>query len=180
MSLRYCLRPTQGSSWGYFKVNFEQSLSTFGNACPQNGCKNEPLIPPRRAFCGGEPGGACIRARRQLQSSGSRRGTLRRPAGTAARSAESGQVTPKLTTDEICQKWSHGNLAPKVDTGATCHTEVDEHVSNHALTDLCQKTGESHSVEFEGFVASKFGGLRDQICTTFGPKVNYVLQVDFS
>jgi len=36
-----------------------------------------------------------------------------------------------------------------------------------------------HSAEFEGFVASDIRGLRDQICTTFGPKVNCVRQVDF-
>ena len=30
---------------GISKVNFEQSLSTFGNTCPQNGSKNEPRAP---------------------------------------------------------------------------------------------------------------------------------------
>ena len=37
----------------------------------------------------------------------------------------------------------------------------------------------SHSVEFEGFVDPKTGVLRDQVCTTFGPKVNCEMQVDF-
>ena len=36
-----------------------------------------------------------------------------------------------------------------------------------------------HSVEFEGFVTSDIRGLRDQICTTFSPKVDCVRQVDF-
>jgi len=36
-----------------------------------------------------------------------------------------------------------------------------------------------HSVEFEEFVPSRFGGLRGQIGTTQGPKVNCVRQVDF-
>ena len=36
-----------------------------------------------------------------------------------------------------------------------------------------------HSVEYEGFNASDIRGLRDQICSAFGPKVNCVRQVDF-
>jgi len=35
-----------------------------------------------------------------------------------------------------------------------------------------------HSVEFEGFVPPEFWGIRDQICTTQGPEVNCVMQVD--
>jgi len=36
-----------------------------------------------------------------------------------------------------------------------------------------------HTVDFEGFVASDIRGLRDQLCTALGPKVNCVQQVDF-
>jgi len=36
-----------------------------------------------------------------------------------------------------------------------------------------------HTVEFDSFVASRFRRLRDQICTTEGPKVNRMMQVDF-
>ena len=36
-----------------------------------------------------------------------------------------------------------------------------------------------HSVEFEGFVGLDIRAIRDQICNTFGPKVNHVRQVDF-
>jgi len=37
----------------------------------------------------------------------------------------------------------------------------------------------SHTVEFAGFVPPEFWGIRDQICTTWGPKVNCVRRVDF-
>jgi len=46
---------TQGPSWGYFKSQFLQGLSTFDDIFPQkrtNGSKNEHGIPPRRGFCG--------------------------------------------------------------------------------------------------------------------------------
>ena len=43
---------TQGPLWGYLKVNSSETLSSFGDKCPQNGSKNEPGIPPHRAFCG--------------------------------------------------------------------------------------------------------------------------------
>ena len=36
-----------------------------------------------------------------------------------------------------------------------------------------------HTVDYEGFVPFNFGGLRDQICTSYGPKVDCVRQVDF-
>ena len=35
-----------------------------------------------------------------------------------------------------------------------------------------------HTVEFEGFDGSDFLTLRGQICTTQGPKVKFVMQVD--
>ena len=38
-------RPRRALRGGISKVNFEQSLSTFGNTCPQNGSKNEPRAP---------------------------------------------------------------------------------------------------------------------------------------
>ena len=37
--------PPKALRGGISKVNFEQSLSTFGNTCPQNGSKNEPMGP---------------------------------------------------------------------------------------------------------------------------------------
>ena len=36
-----------------------------------------------------------------------------------------------------------------------------------------------NAVEYEGFDPAEFRGLRDQICTTRGPKVNCLRQVDF-
>ena len=39
--------------------------------------------------------------------------------------------------------------------------------------------GGVRTVNIEGFVASDIPGLRGQICTTFGPNVNCVRQVDF-
>jgi len=36
-----------------------------------------------------------------------------------------------------------------------------------------------HTVEHEGFVDPGSGVLRDQTCTTYGPKVNCMRQVDF-
>ena len=36
-----------------------------------------------------------------------------------------------------------------------------------------------HMVDFDGFVRSEFQTQRDQSCTTWGPKVDYVRQVDF-
>ena len=38
-------KPTQGPSWGYLKVNFSDTLSIFGDKCPQNGSKNEQTAP---------------------------------------------------------------------------------------------------------------------------------------
>ena len=37
---------------GISKVNFQETLSIFGDKCPQNGSKTAPGIPPHRAFCG--------------------------------------------------------------------------------------------------------------------------------
>ena len=39
------LRTTQGPSWGYLKVNYSETLSIFGDKCPQNGSKNEQRAP---------------------------------------------------------------------------------------------------------------------------------------
>ena len=39
--------------------------------------------------------------------------------------------------------------------------------------------GYHHIVDFEGFAALKSRGLRDQFCTTSGPQVIFVRQVDF-
>jgi len=36
---------TQGPSWGYLKVIFSETLSTFGDKCPQNGSKNGSTAP---------------------------------------------------------------------------------------------------------------------------------------
>ena len=38
-------QPRRALRGGISKVNFEQSLSSFGNTCPQNGSKNEPRAP---------------------------------------------------------------------------------------------------------------------------------------
>ena len=37
--------PTQGPSWGYFKVNFSETMSIFGDKCPHNGSKNDTMVP---------------------------------------------------------------------------------------------------------------------------------------
>ena len=37
------LSSTQGSSWGYLKVNSAEILSSFGDKCPQNGSRNDLL-----------------------------------------------------------------------------------------------------------------------------------------
>ena len=37
--------PRRALRGGISKVNFEQSLPTFGNTCPQNGSNNEPRAP---------------------------------------------------------------------------------------------------------------------------------------
>jgi hypothetical protein len=43
--------PRRALRGGISKVNFEQSLSTFGNTCPQNGSKNEPRAPRTSLGC---------------------------------------------------------------------------------------------------------------------------------
>ena len=49
---------TEGPSWRYSKVNFDRFFRKHGRFSPNvdkkraNGSKNEPLIPPHRAFCG--------------------------------------------------------------------------------------------------------------------------------
>ena len=43
--------PTQGPSWGYLKVIFSETLSFFGDKCPQNGSKNEPMAPRTNLEC---------------------------------------------------------------------------------------------------------------------------------
>ena len=42
------VRSTRGPSWGYLKVNFSETLSSFGDKCPQNGSKNEETAPRTR------------------------------------------------------------------------------------------------------------------------------------
>ena len=42
---------THVPSWGYLKVNFSESLSIFGDECPQNGSKNEPMTPRTNLEC---------------------------------------------------------------------------------------------------------------------------------
>jgi len=44
---------------------------------------------------------------------------------------------------------------------------------------LYSKGSLHHSVEYSGFDPEVFRGVRDRICTTFGPTVNFVRQVDF-
>ena len=45
------VRSTQGSSWGYLKVNSSQTLSIFGDKCPQNGSENEQRAPRTSMGC---------------------------------------------------------------------------------------------------------------------------------
>jgi hypothetical protein len=44
-------RTTQGSSWGYLKVNCSETLSIFGDTYPQNGSKNEQRAPRTSMGC---------------------------------------------------------------------------------------------------------------------------------
>ena len=53
--------PTQGSSWGYLKVNFSESLSIFGYKCPQNGSKNDLMAPRTTLECPHEGPSAAYR-----------------------------------------------------------------------------------------------------------------------
>jgi len=39
--------------------------------------------------------------------------------------------------------------------------------------------GSYHTVGYAGFAHPEIGEVRDQICTTQGPEVSYVRQVDF-
>ena len=42
---------TQGSSWGYLKVNSSETLSFFGDKCSQNGSKNDLMAPRTTLEC---------------------------------------------------------------------------------------------------------------------------------
>jgi len=42
---------TQGSSWGYLKVNSSETLSFLGDKCPQNGSKNDLMAPITTLEC---------------------------------------------------------------------------------------------------------------------------------
>ena len=47
-----CVRlATQGPSWGYLKVNFSETLSTFGDKRPRNGSKNGEMAPRTGTGC---------------------------------------------------------------------------------------------------------------------------------
>ena len=46
-----CVKSTQGPSWGYLKVNDSETLSFFGDECPQNGSNNEPMAPTTNLEC---------------------------------------------------------------------------------------------------------------------------------
>ena len=52
----------------------------------------------------------------------------------------------------------------------TNRTEIERHITYW---------GTDHSVKLEDFDPAKIRGVRDQICTTKGPKVNCVRLVDF-
>ena len=43
--------PTQGSSWGYLNVNSSETLSIFGDKCPQNGSNNDLMAPRTTLEC---------------------------------------------------------------------------------------------------------------------------------
>ena len=51
--------------------------------------------------------------------------------------------------------------------------------AQHVVQVKDQKQAIGHSVDFEGFDPADFRGVRDQICTTYGPKLNCARQVDF-
>ena len=42
---------TQGPSWGYLKSRFQETLSIFGDECPQSGSKNDPMAPRTTLEC---------------------------------------------------------------------------------------------------------------------------------
>ena len=42
---------TQGPSWGYLKVNSSETLSVFGDKCPQNGPQNALMAPRTTLEC---------------------------------------------------------------------------------------------------------------------------------
>ena len=42
---------TQGPWWGYSTVNFTETLSFFGDKCPQNGSKNGQMVPRTTLGC---------------------------------------------------------------------------------------------------------------------------------
>ena len=44
-------RSTQGPSWRYLKVNSSENLSIFGEECPQNGSKNDLMVPRTTMGC---------------------------------------------------------------------------------------------------------------------------------
>ena len=43
--------PTQGSLWGYLKVNSSETLSIFDDKCPKNGSKNDLMAPRTTLEC---------------------------------------------------------------------------------------------------------------------------------
>ena len=46
--------PPEALCGGISKANFQETLSSFGDKCPQNGSKNGHGMPPHRAFCGSD------------------------------------------------------------------------------------------------------------------------------
>ena len=44
-------QPTQGSSWGYLKVDSSETLSIVGDKCPKNGSKNDLMAPRTTLEC---------------------------------------------------------------------------------------------------------------------------------
>ena len=46
-----CMCTTQGPSWGYLKVNSSETLSFFGDEYPQNGSKNDQMVPRTTMGC---------------------------------------------------------------------------------------------------------------------------------
>ena len=50
----YLPRPREALRGGISKVNFQETLSNFGDKCPQNGSKNDPMAPRTTLECPNE------------------------------------------------------------------------------------------------------------------------------
>ena len=86
MAFRLRAKPRRAFRGGISKVNCEQSLSTFGNTCPQNGSKNEPRAPKTSLGYPHEgPSVALAQCRLPVQGAGFRTCVLFRGLGSNER-----------------------------------------------------------------------------------------------